>query len=266
MQERGLRHLPLVDDRGIVVDVVTLRDLVPEPPPGMRAVIMAGGFGTRLRPLTDDLPKPMLPVGGRPVMEWIVDQMRQAGIRHINVTTHYKPEKVVEHFGDGRDFGVELHYVSEDRPSGHRRRTGPHPSGVGAAARRQRRHPQPRRLPADARVPQRPPRGPDRRRQPARGRRPLRRRRVRGPGHPQPRGEAAPEHVRQRGHLPAPAHRLRARSVGRALQHDRSHPVAARRRARRSSASPYASTGSTSASTPTTARPRTTCENGRLTE
>ena len=118
MQERGLRHLPLVDDQGVVVDVVTLRDLVPEPPPGMRAVIMAGGFGTRLRPLTDDLPKPMLPVGGRPVMEWIVDQMREAGIRHINVTTHYKPEKVVEHFGDGRDFGVEFHYVSEDRPLG----------------------------------------------------------------------------------------------------------------------------------------------------
>jgi dTDP-glucose pyrophosphorylase/CBS domain-containing protein len=118
MQERGVRHLPLVDEQGTVVDVVTLRDLVPEPPPGMRAVIMAGGFGTRLRPLTDDLPKPMLPVGGRPVMEWIVDQMRSAGIRHINVTTHYKPEKVVEHFGDGRDFGVEIRYVSEDLPLG----------------------------------------------------------------------------------------------------------------------------------------------------
>lgn len=118
MQERGVRQLPLVDDRGMVVDVVTLRDLLPESPPAMRAVIMAGGFGTRMRPLTDELPKPMLPVGGRPVMEWIVDQMRQAGIRHINVTTHYKPEKVVEHFGDGRAFGVELHYVSEDRPLG----------------------------------------------------------------------------------------------------------------------------------------------------
>ena len=66
MQERGLRHLPLVDDDGVVVDVVTLRDLVPEPPPGMRAVIMAGGFGTRLRPFTDDVPKPMLPSAAGP--------------------------------------------------------------------------------------------------------------------------------------------------------------------------------------------------------
>jgi dTDP-glucose pyrophosphorylase/CBS domain-containing protein len=118
MQERGVRQLPLVDDCGIVVDVVTLRNLLPEAPPDMRAVIMAGGFGTRLRPLTDDLPKPMLPVGGRPVMEWIVEQMQQAGIRHINVTTHYRPEDIVEHFGDGRAFGVELHYVSEDLPLG----------------------------------------------------------------------------------------------------------------------------------------------------
>ncbi len=118
MQERGVRQLPLVDGDGIVVDVVTLRDLMPEQPPNMRAVIMAGGFGTRLRPLTDDLPKPMLPVGGRPVMEWIVDQMRCSGIKHMNVTTHYMPEKVMEHFGDGSAFGVELHYVSEDRPLG----------------------------------------------------------------------------------------------------------------------------------------------------
>ena len=57
----------------------------------------------------------MLPVGGRPLMERIVEQLRKAGIRQVNVTTHYKPEKIVEHFGDGRDFGVELNYVSEER-------------------------------------------------------------------------------------------------------------------------------------------------------
>jgi NDP-sugar pyrophosphorylase family protein len=79
---------------------------------------MAGGSGTRLRPLTEDLPKPMLPIGGRPLMERLVEQLQQAGIRQVNVTTHYKPEKIVEHFGDGHAFGVEMRYVNEDRPLG----------------------------------------------------------------------------------------------------------------------------------------------------
>ena len=64
----------------------------------MKAVILAGGEGTRLRPLTSNQPKPMLPIGGRPLMELLIDQLRRAGIRRVNVTTHYKPEKIIEHF------------------------------------------------------------------------------------------------------------------------------------------------------------------------
>ena len=79
---------------------------------------MAGGLGTRLMPLTEDLPKPMLPVGGRPLMEHIIEQLQQAGIRRVHVSTHYKPEKIIEHFGDGQAFGVDLNYVNEDLPLG----------------------------------------------------------------------------------------------------------------------------------------------------
>lgn len=118
MQERGVRQLPLVDDSGKVVDLITLDDLMPDQVLPLQAVIMAGGLGTRLRPLTDDMPKPMLPVGGRPLLELIVEQLRQAGIRHVNVTTHFHPEKIIEHFGDGRAFGIDLNYVAEDRPLG----------------------------------------------------------------------------------------------------------------------------------------------------
>ena len=118
MQERHIRQVPLLDELGRVADIITLNDLLPTQLPELRAVIMAGGFGTRLRPLTDDTPKPMLPVAGRPAMEWIVGQLRDAGIRRMHVTTHYKPEKIMEHFGDGKDFGVELTYVNEDRPLG----------------------------------------------------------------------------------------------------------------------------------------------------
>lgn len=118
MQARRVRQLPLVDPDTRVVDVILLSDLVAQPPESLRAVIMAGGFGTRLRPLTEDLPKPMLPVGGRPLIERIVGQLRESGIDQIVVTTHYKPEKIVEHFGDGKDFNVRMTYVQEDEPLG----------------------------------------------------------------------------------------------------------------------------------------------------
>lgn len=118
MSSQSIRQVPLLDEAGCVVDLAVLEDLLPISGPGMRAVIMAGGFGTRLMPLTEDLPKPMLPVGGRPLMEHIIEQLQQAGIRHVNVSTHYKPKTIIEHFGDGQAFGVDLKYVNEDRPLG----------------------------------------------------------------------------------------------------------------------------------------------------
>jgi len=81
-------------------------------------VIMAGGFGTRLRPLTDDTPKPMLPIGGKPLMERTIEGLQKSGISRINVTTHYLQEKITRYFGTGSRFGVELRYVSEDEPLG----------------------------------------------------------------------------------------------------------------------------------------------------
>lgn len=118
MQEHVIRQVPLLDDDGRVADLVTWDQLLPDQVLPLQAVIMAGGFGTRLRPLTEDLPKPMLPVGERPLMELIVEQLRRAGIRRVNIVTHYMSEKIIEHFGDGHDFGVELNYVTEDRPLG----------------------------------------------------------------------------------------------------------------------------------------------------
>ena len=113
-----VNHLPVVDEEGRVVNLLLRRDLITQDQLALSAVIMAGGFGARLRPLTEELPKPMLPVGSRPLMELIIEQLRQAGIRRINVTTHYRSEEIIEYFGDGRVFGVELNYVTEDRPLG----------------------------------------------------------------------------------------------------------------------------------------------------
>jgi dTDP-glucose pyrophosphorylase len=118
MQERAVRQVPLLDANGRVAELVTLDELMPDKFLPLQAVIMAGGSGTRMRPLTEDLPKPMLPVGDRPLMEVIIEQLRQAGIGRVNVTTHYLPEKITDYFGNGENFGVELNYVSEDRPLG----------------------------------------------------------------------------------------------------------------------------------------------------
>jgi dTDP-glucose pyrophosphorylase len=118
MRKREVRHLPLVDDKGRVTRVVTLAELSKAEDAPLQAVIMAGGFGTRLRPLTDDVPKPMLPVGDKPLMEHIVALLRTAGIKSVSVTTHYKGEMIADHFKDGSDFGVAINYVEEDEPLG----------------------------------------------------------------------------------------------------------------------------------------------------
>ena len=118
LAEKNLRQIPLLDEDGRVVDLAVLNDLVKDYELPLRAVIMAGGFGTRLRPLTEDLPKPMLPLGSRPLLELIVEQLRDAGIRKVNVATHYKGDVISDHFKDGQGFGVDIRYVKEDQPLG----------------------------------------------------------------------------------------------------------------------------------------------------
>jgi dTDP-glucose pyrophosphorylase/CBS domain-containing protein len=118
MLRYGVRQIPLVDEDGRPSDVVLLHDLVDVEGPPLRAVVMAGGLGTRLGHLTAETPKPMLPVGDRPLLELIVEQLRDAGIRHVNLTTHYRADVIAQHFGDGSEHGVEIEYVSEERPLG----------------------------------------------------------------------------------------------------------------------------------------------------
>jgi len=118
MRDHGVQQIPLLDEQGRVVDLVLLRMLHDEIDLPLRAVLMAGGFGTRLHPLTHTVPKPMLPMGGQPLMELTIKRLRQAGIRRVSVTTHYLPHVITDHFGDGSQFGVDLSYVQEDKPLG----------------------------------------------------------------------------------------------------------------------------------------------------
>ena len=84
----------------------------------MKAVIMAGGEGTRLRPLTCNMPKPMVPVANRPVMYHIIELLKKHGIKEIAVTLQYMPEKITEYFDDGSEMGVNIRYFIERTPLG----------------------------------------------------------------------------------------------------------------------------------------------------
>ena len=118
MSEFSIRHIPIVDLSGRVLEISLLSDLIQDTQLPVTAVVMAGGQGTRLRPLTENLPKPMLPVGEKPLMEIIISQLSKAGIKRVNLTTHFKSELIHDHFGDGRDFGVDIEYVDESQPLG----------------------------------------------------------------------------------------------------------------------------------------------------
>ena len=113
-----INHLPIVDKAGRVQAFLMRRDLAPEEDLGISAVVMAGGFGMRLRPLTQTVPKPMLPIGNAPLLERTILQLRNGGIHDINLTTYYLPETIVDHFGDGQKFGVQINYHQETHPRG----------------------------------------------------------------------------------------------------------------------------------------------------
>jgi NDP-sugar pyrophosphorylase family protein len=83
-----------------------------------QALILAAGQGIRMRPLTYEIPKPMMPVKGRPIIEYIVEQLREVGIRDITIVIGYLGDHIKNHFGDGFKFGVRIHYIEEEKPSG----------------------------------------------------------------------------------------------------------------------------------------------------
>jgi len=84
----------------------------------VKAVIMAGGEGTRLRPLTSNLPKPMMPLANKPMMEHILDLLRRHGFDEVVVTLAFMPDAIRNHFGDGSEFGVHIQYATEETPLG----------------------------------------------------------------------------------------------------------------------------------------------------
>jgi len=84
----------------------------------VKALFLAGGLGTRLRPITNDLPKPMVPIMGKPLLERNIEKLKSYGIDEVVLSTCYKPHKIDKYFGDGKKFGVKISYITEDKPLG----------------------------------------------------------------------------------------------------------------------------------------------------
>jgi dTDP-glucose pyrophosphorylase len=113
MRARAIRHLPLVDGARRLGDVLVHDDLRAREPLPASAVIMAGGMGTRLRPLTEETPKPLLRVGGRPLVEILIERLGRSGVGDVVVAVHHKSDMIRGQLGDGTRFGVRLTYVDE---------------------------------------------------------------------------------------------------------------------------------------------------------
>ena len=117
MKLKGIQVI-LITDLNSVIGLVTAKDISKLASYSNPILIMAGGFGTRLRPLTDNCPKPMLNVGSKPILEWQIDMFSNQGYKNFYISTHYFPEKIKNFFGDGSKKGIKINYVHEETPLG----------------------------------------------------------------------------------------------------------------------------------------------------
>lgn len=118
MKKSVLRQIPILDQEGRLVNVEFIDDLIN---PGKRenfVVLMAGGLGKRLYPLTQDCPKPLLKVGDKPIMEIIINGFVKKGFTKFFLAVNYKAEMVESYFGDGSKWGVEINYLREQTKMG----------------------------------------------------------------------------------------------------------------------------------------------------
>lgn len=116
LREKGLRFVPVLNDAGGVaelLDLTAVRAVLP-----MDAIIMAGGRGQRLRPMTDQTPKPLLQIGDKPIIEYNVDRLQLYGVRNLHISVKYLAEQLEDYFKDGSDRGMNIQYIHEDEPLG----------------------------------------------------------------------------------------------------------------------------------------------------
>ncbi len=115
---RQIYQIPIVDNDGKLVKIEELSNLLKTNAKNNRVILMAGGLGTRLRPLTENLPKPLLKVGNKPILETIIENFAKYGFINITISVNYKADMIKEYFGDGSKLGVNIDYVEESKRLG----------------------------------------------------------------------------------------------------------------------------------------------------
>lgn len=113
LRHEQILHLPLVDGENRVIDLAYLPEIESLPSFPNSVVIMAGGLGQRLRPITETIPKPMVEVGGRPLLHTTVEMLVSQGFNNITMSLNYLGEIIRDYFEDGKKFGANIHYVQE---------------------------------------------------------------------------------------------------------------------------------------------------------
>ncbi len=115
---KKIYQIPIVDNDNKLVGIEEVDELLKQKPKTNKVVLMVGGLGTRLRPLTENTPKPMLKVGHRPILETIILNFKKYGFVNIVLCVSYKSEIIEEYFKDGANFGVCIEYVHENKRMG----------------------------------------------------------------------------------------------------------------------------------------------------
>lgn len=115
---KKIYQIPVVNSDGCIVGVAKIDEMLQPIGRSNKVVLMAGGLGTRLSPLTDSVPKPMLHVGKKPILETIIENFSKYGYRDVILSVSYKSHVIEEHFGDGAAFGVKISYVNETKRMG----------------------------------------------------------------------------------------------------------------------------------------------------
>ena len=118
MKTRGLLHLPVVDKNHVTIGLYSWNDHKPNKKIINPVIIIAGGFGKRLRPYTNNCPKPMLEIGGKPMLEHIINNLKSQGFRKILISVNYLSESIISYFKTGKNFGVSIDYIKEEKPLG----------------------------------------------------------------------------------------------------------------------------------------------------
>ncbi|WP_435184113.1 nucleotidyltransferase family protein [Cylindrospermopsis raciborskii G7] len=113
MRRQTIHHLPIIDENRRLIGLATLDDLVGVVERPNWVIIMAGGLGTRLHPLTKECPKPLLKVGGKPILEIIVESFAEQGFKQIFLSVNYKADMIQDYFGEGDRWGVQFNYIHE---------------------------------------------------------------------------------------------------------------------------------------------------------